>query len=146
MLLAVRLVDEPIGDIPVGAPGTGEVSISVAGSLAGSVIPLGTGAVRYAHWRLTSAVRPAAQVPWPAFPAVAEAIADWVIGQAGAHPGQVVLLAARIPQELAVGVGIQLGQRARTWPRRMYPVNFSGGRLVVPDLRLGADSVPAERA
>jgi hypothetical protein len=67
-------------------------------------------------------------------------------GQDCAHPGHVVLLAARIPQELAVGLGIQLGQRARSWPGSACPVYFSGGRLFVPDLRLGADSVPAERA
>ena len=144
VLLTVRLVDEPIGDIPVGAPAAGEVPVSVAVSLAGSVIPLGTRAVRLAQWRLAAA-GPAVQVPWPAFPAVAEAIADWVSGQAAAHPGHVVLLAARIPQELAVGLGIQLGQRAGTWPGAMYPVYFTGGRLVVPDLRLGAESVSAER-
>jgi hypothetical protein len=32
-----------------------------------------------------------------------------------------------------------------TWPRRVYPVHYADGRLVVPDLELGRDSVPAER-
>lgn len=146
VLLAVRLVDEPIGDPPLDAPNTREVSIRVSASLAGTMIQLGKGRIPFAQWRLTSAASPAPQVPWPAFPSLAETIADWVTEQASANPGHVVLLAARIPQELAVGLGIRLGQRTRTWPGRMYPVYFSGGRLIVPDLRLGAESVPTERA
>ena len=74
-----------------------------------------------------------------------------MIGQAAAHEGHVVLLATRIPQELAVGLGIQLGQRsmerdaARRWPDAVYPAFHVGARLVVPRLRLGADSVPSQR-
>jgi hypothetical protein len=118
----------------------------VSGGLAGSVIPDGTHTIPVAEWRLSTADRPAPQVPWEAFPAVAETIAEWVTLEASARPGHVVLLAARIPQELAVGLGIQLGQRTRTWPHRVYPVYFAGGQLVIPELMLGAESVPAERA
>ena len=91
-------------------------------------------------------------LPWPGFPAAAEVIADWVVGQAAAHPARAVLLATRIPQELAVGLGVQLGQRSwdrtagRQWPRQAYPLFYVGDRLVVPDLRLGADSVPSHRS
>jgi hypothetical protein len=58
----------------------------------------------------------------------------------------VLLLAARMPQEIAVGLGIQLGQRRSRWPQRLYPVHFAGGRLIVPDLDLGRSSVPEERS
>lgn len=65
-----------------------------------------------------------------------------------------VLLATRMPQELGVGLGIQLRQRSwdlaagHRWPERMYPAIYAGDsrRLTVPDLRLGADSVPSQRA
>jgi hypothetical protein len=57
----------------------------------------------------------------------------------------VILLAARMPQEIAVGLGIQLGQRSATWPQRVYPVHYTGEYLTVPGLDLGRGSVPAER-
>ena len=93
--------------------------------------------------------------PWPVamafgarvteFPATAEAIAGWVVSQAAKHRDHVLLLAARMPQEIAVGLGIQLGQRQPDWPQRLYPVHFVGGELVVPDLDLGRHSVPPEQ-
>jgi len=85
---------------------------------------------------------------------------SWVADQARRHPGHVVLLATRMPQELAVGLGVQAGQRAlaggdpaeprQPWPARLYPVHYVPGKhpddsLVVPNLRLGADAVPAQR-
>jgi hypothetical protein len=48
---------------------------------------------------------------------------------------------ARMPQELAVGLGVQLGQRPSSWPWRMYPQ----GQLVIPDLQLGGEAVPPQR-
>ena len=86
------------------------------------------------------------QLPWRAFPGAAEDIADWVIAQSTAHRDHVVLIAARIPQELAVGLGIHLGQRRHEWPQHAYPVYHAHQELVVLDLKLGADSVPAERS
>jgi hypothetical protein len=145
LLLVVRLIDGPVGPIPADLSKAPEVALGVSGDLAASVIPVGKHIVPTAEWRLTSAGRPAPQVPWKAFPAVAEAVADWVVEQAAAYPGRTVLLATRIPQELAVGLGIQLGQRTRTWPRQVFPVYFAAGQLMVPNLRLGAESVPAER-
>ena len=62
-----------------------------------------------------------------------------------------VLLATRIPQELAVGRGVQLGQRSwdrtpsQQWPQQVYPIFHAGDRLVVPDLQLGAETVPSQR-
>jgi hypothetical protein len=82
-------------------------------------------------------------LPWPAFPRVADSIAEWVVKQATAHRCDVVVLAARIPQELAVGLGVQLGQRPSSWPWRMYP---DQGQLVIPDLQLGGEAVPTQRA
>jgi hypothetical protein len=110
------------------------------------VITAGTHIVPVAEWRLDSEIEPVPQLPWEAFPAAAERIADWIAEQAYSYPDHAVLLAARIPQELAVGLGIQLGQRANAWPRHMYPVFYAHQRLVVPQLLLGAESVPTERA
>jgi hypothetical protein len=146
LLLLVRVTHGPIGPIPMTLAHTRAMTAYVSHGLAGSLIPAGTHTVVAAEWRLDSKTQPVPQLPWEAFPAAAESIADWVVEQASAHPGHVVLLATRIPQELAVGLGIQLGQRAHAWPRQAYPVYFVSERLVVPELMLGAESVPAERA
>jgi hypothetical protein len=146
LVLLVRVSHGPIGPFGMDLAETPEVVLSVPAGLACSILPAGTRSVPVAEWRLDSAVRPAPQLPWRAFPTAAERIADWITEQAKAHPGHVVLLATRIPQELAVGLGIQLGQRTRDWPKCVYPVYFAGGQLVVPELMLGAESLPHERA
>ena len=154
LLLIVRVTHGPVGPIPLDLVTTGPFTIYVSPSLAGRVIRAGTKIVRAHEWRLASraaGVERVPELPWPAFPAAAEAIADWVVAQAAAHPGRVVLLATRIPQELAVGLGVQLGQRSwdrtssQQWPQQVYPVFHAGDRLVVPDLQLGAGSVPSQR-
>lgn|GEM_PF-1278752 len=154
MLLIVRVTHGPVGPIPLDLARTGPFTIYVSPSLAGRVIRAGTWIVRAHEWRLASRAAGAERVPelpWPAFPAAAEAIADWVVAQAAAHPRRVVLLATRIPQELGVGLGVQLGQRSwdrtpsQQWPQQVYPVFHAGDRLVVPALQLGAGSVPAQR-
>jgi hypothetical protein len=150
----VRVTYGRVGPIPVDLAKTEPFTIYVSPSLAGRVIPAGTQVVRAHEWRLASRVAGAERVPelpWPAFPAAAEAIADWVVDQAAAHLGRVVLLATRIPQELAVGLGVQLGQRSwdrtsgRQWPQKVYPLFHADDSLVVPDLQLGAESVPSQR-
>jgi hypothetical protein len=143
VLLLVRFVTEGIGAIPADIKKAGEITLHVPGSLAGSVLPPSTYRIPAAEWRLTAADK--SHVPWQAFPAAAEAIASWVEEQAAAHHAGVVLLAARMPQEIAVGLGIQLGQRSTTWPHRVYPVYYAGGPLVVPDLSLGREPAPAGR-
>jgi hypothetical protein len=54
-------------------------------------------------------------------------------------------LAARMPQDIAVGLGIQLGQRYSAWPDQLYPVHYTGGELFVPRFDLGRGSVRPER-
>ena len=146
LLLLVRVIHGQIGPIGMNVADTTAVTLHVSAGPAGPVIPAGTHAATVAEWRLDSEIQPVPQLPWDAFPAAAERIADWVVEQAGDHRADVVLLATRIPQELAVGLGIQLGQRTHSWPRNMYPVFFAHQRLVVPELKLGAESVPTERA
>jgi hypothetical protein len=155
LLLIVRVIHGPVGPIPVELAETEPFAIGVSPSLAGSVIPTGTRVVPAVEWRLDSRDTEAARVPdlpWPAFPAAAEAIANWLVAQAAEHSARVVLLATRVPQELAVGLGVQMGQRSwdrtggQQWPQRAYPLFHTGTRLVVPDLRLGADSVPSHRS
>jgi hypothetical protein len=154
LLLIVRVTHGPVGPIPVDLARTEPFTMHVSPSLAGRVIPVRSQDMPVAEWRLAPRAEGAARVPelpWPAFPAVAEEIAGWVVAQAAFHPGRVVLLATRIPQELAVGLGVQLGQRAwerapgQRWPERVYPVFHAGGSLVIPDLQLGAESVPSQR-
>ena len=55
-----------------------------------------------------------------------------------------VLLASRMPQEIAVGLGIHAGRLGRRWPARVYPVFYdeASHHLVVPGLRLGSEALP----
>ena len=154
LLLVVRVSHGPVGPIPVELAKTGPVTIGVSPSLAERVIPTGTHMVEAVEWRLDrreTGTDDVPELPWPAFPAAAEAIADWVIAQGTGHSARIILLATRIPQELAVGLGVQLGQRSwerrpgQQWPQQVYPVFHTGNHLVVPDLRLGSDSVPSQR-
>ena len=143
LLLLVRFVRRDIGSIPLELDQAGEITLYVPGSLTEHLTPTHRKQIPVAEWRLTA--DDGSEVPWAAFPAVAEALADWVERQAATHPGRVILLAGRMPQELAVGLGIQLGQRSATWPCRVYPVHYTGESLVVPDLDLGRGSVPTAR-
>jgi hypothetical protein len=145
LVLLVRTTHDFIGGIPLDLDNMPPVAVHVPGSLVSSALPTGTYTVPVAEWRLDSATKPVTQLPWKAFPAAAEKIADWIIAQAAQHKEHVILLATRIPQELAVGLGIQLGQRRRDWPGDVYPVYYENRRLVVPDLKLGTESIPAER-
>lgn len=154
LVLIVRITRGPVGPVSLDLDQTPPFTLRVARSLARRLIPVGTFDVPVAEWRLSVAGQDATgspRLPWPMFPAVAESIAGWVARQAAERPGDIVLLAARVPQEVAVGLGVQLGQRAmelepaERWPRRVYPVFYTAGGLVVPNLRLGADSVPAQR-
>jgi hypothetical protein len=114
------------------------------GCLTDAVLCPGKHERRVAEWRLAGAGG-GAQVPWTAVPAVAEAIAGWIADQTESHPGQVLLLAARMPQEIAVDLGIHLAQRESSWPGRLYPVHYDGGELVMPKPGPGRGSVRPER-
>ena len=143
-LLLVRIVQEKIGVIPLDLAKTPAVTLHAPRTLTDSVLCPGSHQMKVAEWRWVSPDG-AAEIPWADFPATTEAIASWIIGQAEDHPDHVLLLAARMPQEIAVGLGIQLGQRQSDWPEWLYPIHFVGGKLVVPELDLGRRSVPAER-
>jgi hypothetical protein len=145
LLLIIRTTHGHIGDISMDLTQADPVAVHVPGLLADPVLPNGPHPVPVAEWRLTSATKPTPELPWKAFPSAAEEIADWIITQHRKHPGHLVLIAARIPQELAIGLGIQLGQR-QNWPRQAYPVYYANRRLVVTDLLLGSESVPLERS
>lgn len=145
LLLLIRVVVGPVGPIGLDLTTAPPVNMRAPASLIGSVLPAGPCAVPVAEWRLESRSRTREPLPWRAFPRVADSIADWVIRTAAAHRCDVVVLAARMPQELAVGLGVQLGQRPSSWPWRMYPAIYDHGQLVIPDLHLGAESVPPQR-
>lgn len=153
VLLVVRVSHGPVGPIQEDLAATKPFIVEFCSSLAGAAGPVGPHTVRVVEWRLDTLDAEAGQVPdlpWEAFPAAAEAIADWVTKETAAN--QIVLLATRIPQELAVGLGVQLGQRSwqraekERWPGRVYPVVYDQGRLVVPDLALGSGRATGFRA
>ena len=157
ILLVVRIIHRPVGRVKEDLGETKPFAIKVCPDLIGDVIPAGPHAIRIAEWRLDARDGGSGRVPdlpWEEFPAAAQAIADWVIEQAGtdqrAGQGPTVLLATRMPQELAVGVGVQLRQRSGRddqdgWPSRVYPAVFEAGGLAVPKLRLGTESVSQYR-
>lgn len=143
VLLLVRTSGENIGPLPAGLSTVPPVTLGVAAALTGSVLAPGTYSVPISEWRLDSPVDPIPHLPWDAFPAAAAAISEWIVQQAS---GRIVLLATRMPQELGVGLGIQLGQRQSDWPEHVYPVIWQRGQLLVPNLELGARAVPRERS
>ena len=157
LLLIVRVTHGPVGPIAMDLTGTGPFTLEISPNLAGHVIPAGVHEVSAVELRLGSEdadQKPVPELEWKAFPSAASVIAGWLSRQAAEHKARTVLLAARMPQELAVGLGIQLTQRSwargdgEGWPRHLYPVVQVGGsdRLAVPDLRLGAAAVPSHRA
>ena len=121
------------------------MTLRAPASLIGTVLPAGSGSVPVAEWRLECRDRPRQRLAWQTFPWVADNIADWGVEQAAAHGSDVIVLAARLAQELAVGLLVQLGQRPHGWPWRKYPAFFDQGQLVIPELQLGAESVPPQR-
>ena len=163
ILLVVRVSHGPLGPIDEDLTKTEGFTLAVSPGLLGDDLPTGVQMIRAAEWRLEAREGGRiSELPWDAFPAAAESIAEWVIEQARGN--QTVLLATRMPQELAVGLGVQLGQRSsgrtgkpdqagrtgdedsnRWWPERVYPAAFERDRLVVPDLRLGAESLSRNR-
>jgi hypothetical protein len=158
LVLVVRLVPKGIGGFPDGRPPSSPVRIVVPDSQS-TRFPVGrrTAALREWSMRPRAGTTSAGQgrLPWPAFPTVAMAVTDWVLEQVKAHPNHMVLLAARMPQELAVGLGIRAGQLGRQWPPGIrplvyHPVLDARGvmlqhLLVAPQLELGAAAVPVER-
>lgn len=160
LVLLVRVVPGAIGGFGDGAAAGRPVRIVVPDAES-TGLPVGRRVAVVREW----ALRPGAgavtagqkRLPWGAFPSVAAAVTDWVSAQVDAHPGHEVLLAGRMPQELAVGLGIRAGWLgSRRWPDRIrplvyHPVLGSGGAslaplLVAPRLELGAAAVPVERA
>lgn len=144
-LLLVRIVQQDIGGIRLDLGQSPEIELYAPRCLTGQVLRPGLHEnMEVAEWRWQQPGA-SAEIPWKDFPGTVDDIADWIIAEGKRHEGHVLLLATRMPQEIAVGLGIQLGQRRPQWPRRLYPVHFTGGKLIVPDLDLGRDSVPAER-
>ena len=157
LLLIVRVTHGPVGPITMDLTDTGPFILEISPGLAGHAIPAGVHRVSTVELRLGSDgadQKPMPELAWKAFPSAASVIAGWIARQAAEHKARTVLLAARMPQELAVGLGIQLTQRSwargdgERWPRHVYPVVQVAGsdRLAVPDLALGAAAVPSHRA
>jgi len=145
LILLIRVVIGPIGPIGLDLAAAPPVTLRAPASLIGPVLPAGPRPAPVAEWRLETGSRTRQPLPWRAFPRVADSIAEWVVRQAAAHRSDVVVLAARMPQELAVGLGVQLGQRPSSWPWRMYPAIYDQGELVIPELQLGGEAVPPQR-
>jgi hypothetical protein len=80
------------------------------------------------------------QFPWHAIPSLVTASADWIECKSAELAGQTVLLAAAMPPEAALGLGIAAGRAQRTrWPEYLWPLVYrtTTDSLVVPYLNLG---------
>ena len=82
---------------------------------------------------------------WQAFPALAGECVRWIEQKRDELADHTLLLGARIPQEVALGLGISSGREAHheSWPRSLWPAVFDRGtgQLVVPRLELGTDAM-----
>lgn len=84
---------------------------------------------------------------WASYPALVRSASEWV-GRRGVPLKGVVLLAALIPQEVGIGIGILAGQDGAAWPAQLWPIQAESDgpgkppkRLVIPGLNLGATSL-----
>jgi len=81
--------------------------------------------------------------PWHAFPALVRCAGAWIEKQAANTPDALLLLGTSLPQEVAVGLGIDAAQAGHgTWPRHMWPMvhrrrEGEPASFVVPRLDVG---------
>ena len=81
---------------------------------------------------------PVGTVPWPEYPALVTACADWIVRKAASLSGHTLLLGMNAPPEVALGLGIRAGQVNRSgWPSDLWPLQHAANGFVVPRLNLG---------
>jgi hypothetical protein len=81
---------------------------------------------------------------WEDFPFLTGLALDWIQGKAAdpALRDHTLLLGTRVPNEVALGIGIRAGRQSCTgWPPELWPVIWkpNKGPLVMTRLNLGTD-------
>lgn len=83
--------------------------------------------------------------PWAAYPALVAQVAAWIRKRAAKAVGRTVLIGTIVPPEVALGLGISVGQvSAAAWPTHLWPMVFerASGEFVIPYLNLGTAVCP----
>ena len=93
--------------------------------------------VEFREWRCAV---PKGQVhPWSKFPQLVTEICDWIAANAATTGAS--LLGMQVPQEVAMGVGINVaGREIHQWPTHLWPL-VKGKGVFVPGLDLGFASL-----
>jgi hypothetical protein len=106
---------------------------------AAKVLPAGTSDLMVHELRCVPPGDPP-QFPWTAYPYLAASALSWIQRKHSELPGHTLLLAAVMPNEVALGIGISAGREScTTWPGYLWPVIYRkpGKSLHVPRLNLG---------
>ena len=80
--------------------------------------------------------------PWATYPALVAEICDWI--EANASSEAVTLLGMQVPQEISMGIGINVASRHDgQWPANLWPLIKASASepLVIPGLSLGFASL-----
>lgn len=108
----------------------------------GEALRLGSEA-DFHEWRYL--LGPGQMHPWSDYPLLVSQICDWIAETA--HPTGTNLIGMLVPQEIGLGIGINVSRRTESeWPRHLWPlVKFSREQpLTIPGLDLGFDSLHRE--
>jgi hypothetical protein len=135
-ILLVRLHDKDWDT--VGLDGDAPVDLHVVNSTGR---PLGLGPLAEFHeWRRLP--DPGPMHPWRDYPALVAQICDWIA--ATAHPTGPNLIGVLVPQEIGLGIGINVSRRSSgEWPANLWPLVKPSRHvpLTIPGLDLGFDSL-----
>jgi hypothetical protein len=85
-------------------------------------------------------------ISWESLPSVVAEASAWIRRQAAELAGHTLLLAAVMPPEAALGLGVAAGQVSEQgWPARLWPIVYRPGdsALVIPNLNLGSSREPS---
>lgn len=135
-ILLLRMGEKAWAGLDVDAPA--DTIVALALDDAAGIGVCGAATATLLEWRCLPSRNN--EHPWESYPVLVRSATAWVAGVTEGLTG-VVLLAAAIPQEVGLGIGI-VAARTDTWPARLWPVQWvPGGRLVIPNLDLGGPSL-----
>ncbi|MGH3252493.1 MAG: hypothetical protein ACRDOI_40635 [Trebonia sp.] len=134
----------PVADPPPAGP------LTVALRAAAPLVAPGVSSAELHELRCVPPPSPSGgQFPWEQFPALAAGAATWIEGKAKELDGHNLLLAALLPQEAGLGLGLLAGQESRraAWPARLRPIILepASRALVIPGLELGTAALDPAR-
>jgi hypothetical protein len=142
-VLLVRLGHQPWGPLPA-APAAPDPAMPVSLVL-DDAAGLGTGGTFAAEIReLRIVPSEGTQFEWRAYPKLVAEVTAWIRRTTTDLDDRTLLLAAVVPPEVALGLGIAAAPPGQPgWPARLWPVVYQQGTgaLVVPRLNLGHAAV-----